>query len=361
MGKIKYILLIVFSLVCIIFVHNDYFLYKRPILKVSKIETKIDDEEYDEKYYTQYITGVIKNGKYKGKTYKTVNYYSGSLVYDDKLNSSSEVFVEISNDGKTILGIDDVKRDNYLALLIVIFIDLILLIAGKKGVQTLISFFLNVAITAGAILIYIHHSKSINVIALYMIVSLIFIVASLFITNGKGKKTFAAIVSSIISLLLSFGLSCLIIKLHEDGLYIWTIDYIEAVSDYYGYLYISVLLSGLGAIMDVSITIASSLNELITKNPKIDKKSLFKSGRIISQDIVGTMINVMLFTCYTSIIPTILLVVKNNMTLIEALDLYGSLELSIVLCTCISIILTIPVSLYTSIVILSRKKVIEHE
>ena len=364
MKKINYkvIIILIISLAGIIFSYNDYFLYNIPILKITNVDTKVDTEGYEENYYTQNITGVIKNGKYKDKEYKTTNYYMESLVYEDRLDKGSEVFVEISNDGNNILSIEGIKRDKYLVILLVIFIDLILFIAGKKGIKTLASFFINVGITTGAILIYMHNTDSINVILLYLLVSLLFIITSLFITNGKGKKTFAAIVSSIISLLVSFGLSFLIIKLHEENLYIWTMDYIEAVNDYYGYLYISVLLSGLGAIMDVSITISSSLNELIVKDPNIDKISLFKSGSIISKDIVGTMINVMLFTCYTSVIPTVILAVKNNMSLFNALDFYGSLELSVVLCTCISIVLTIPIALYTSIFILYKKKeVIEHE
>jgi uncharacterized membrane protein len=129
----------------------------------------------------------------------------------------------------------------------------------------------------------------------------------------------------------------------------------EAVYDYYNYLYVIILLSGLGAIMDISITIASSLNELILKNNKIDRTSLLKSGKEISKDIVGTMINVMLFTCYTSVIPTIILATRNNLPFINALNYYGSLELTIVLCTCLGIVLTIPISLMISVLILNKK------
>jgi uncharacterized membrane protein len=137
-------------------------------------------------------------------------------------------------------------------------------------------------------------------------------------------------------------------------------EYIEAMHNYYYYLYVNVLLSGLGAIMDISITISSSLNELIMHNPKITKKALLKSGTNISKDVVGTMINVMLFTCYTSVIPTIVLAMRNNMSLANSLDFYGSLELTVVLCTCVSIILAIPISLLISIMILKKdKKVIK--
>ena len=158
------------------------------------------------------------------------------------------------------------------------------------------------------------------------------------------------------SLLISFGLSFLLIKLTEDKLYIWNIDYIEAMHDYTNFVYVCVLLCGLGAIMDISITIASALSELIRKDPSITKKALVKSGKEITKDIIGTMINVMLFTCYTSVIRTIILAVRNNVQFINAIDFYGNMELMIVLCNCIGIVLTIPISLFISILILSKRK-----
>ena len=133
-------------------------------------------------------------------------------------------------------------------------------------------------------------------------------------------------------------------------------EYIEAVFDYSNYLYVTVLLCGLGAIMDISITVTSSLNELIVKNPNINKLSLIKSSKEITKDIIGTMINVMLFTCYTSVIPTILLAIKNNISLKNALVFYGNTELIIVLCTAIGIVLSIPISLFISVNILNKRE-----
>ena len=358
----KYIILTIISVISIFFVYNDYFLYKTPILKINKIETKKQNKVINnEIYYTQDITGKIMNGKYKGNIVGVKNNYSTSLVYGDKINNSTELLVNLSKDGKTVINIENIKRDKYLVILIVIFLDLIILIAGKKGIQTLISLFMNIIISGAAIILFKKNYLTMNMLLLYLIVSIVFIVVSLFITNGKSKKTLSAIVSSIISLFLSFSLSFILIIIYGEDLYIWGMDYIEVVHDYRNFLYVSILLSGLGAIMDISITIASSLNELIMKDPKITKKNLLKSGSIISKDIVGTMINVMLFTCYTSVIPTVLLAIKNSMTLSNALDFYGSLELTIVLCTCIGIVLTIPVSLYVSILILNKKEVISNE
>ena len=133
-------------------------------------------------------------------------------------------------------------------------------------------------------------------------------------------------------------------------------EYMEIVYDYKNFFYVNVLLCGLGAIMDIAITISSALNELIIKNPKISKESLIKSGKEISKDIIGTMSTVMLYTCFTPVIPTIFLAMKNGVILSRAFNLYGMLDLVIVLCSSISIALSIPISLYVSTFILKRKE-----
>ncbi len=358
MKKINYKLVILFiiSLAIIIFGFVNYSLYKTPILKVNTVVNSKLNESSKETHYSQKITGTIMNGKYKGKTLKATNRYSSSLVYDDKISKGDEIFVELSQDGSSILGITGIKRDKYLIVLAVIFVDLLILIGGKKGIKTLISLVFNVGISSLAIILYVNNYFKINLLAMYLVVSVIFIIVSLFITNGRSKKTLAAILSAICALILSFGLSFILIKLNEKRIYIWSLEYIEAIYDYSNYLYVSVLLCGLGAVMDISITISSALNELIEKNSKISKSALIKSGKIISKDIVGTMINVMLFTCYTSVIPTVILASKNSMPIIKALEFYGGLELTIVLCNCVGIVLTIPVSLFISIMILNKKK-----
>lgn len=352
---LKNILIFIISLTIILFVYNDYFLYKTPILKINNIETTVEGYgSYNEKYYNQKITGVIKNGNLKGKIITVDNVTSTSGVNDEQIHKRSELFIKQSNNN--IYSIIGVKRDKYIAILAVLFIDLIILVSGIQGVKTLLSLFVNIIISALAIFVFQSNADRLNLLLLYIFVSMIFIITSLFITNGNKTKTYSAIISSIVSLLVSFGLSYLIINIHGRDVTIWTMDYIEYVRDYENYFYVCILLSGLGAIMDISITISSSLNELIDKNFKITKKALLKSGREISKDIIGTMSNVMLYTCFTPIVPLAFLAIKNNMPLMRAINYYGEIELIIVLCSCISIVLAIPISLYISTYILKKYK-----
>ena len=76
---IKIIVLIIFFFFFMVFVYNDYFIYETPILKITNIETSYEKSDLsDEKHYTQTITGIIKNGKHKGKIVEVINYTSTS-------------------------------------------------------------------------------------------------------------------------------------------------------------------------------------------------------------------------------------------------------------------------------------------
>ena len=357
--KIEIIILLIFSFASIIFAYNDHFLYKTSILKVTEVKNNTKDSlGFKETYYNQEIKGILKNGEQKGQVIEISNLVSKTGVYGEIVKKGDELLVDISSTGELneIIG---TKRDKYLIILLVLFIDSIVLVAGKQGIRTLVSFFVHIIVSAVAILIFKNKFNTLNLLLLYIGVSVIFIVLSLLITNGKSKKTLAAILSSIVSLFVSFGLAFLLVKIYNQDISIWSMEYIEAVYDYENFFYVTILLCGLGAIMDISITIASSLSELIEKDPEIKRDALIKSGKEISKDIIGTMINVMLYTCYTPIIPIVFLAIKNNMALFDALTFYGEVDLIAVFTSSISIVLAIPISLFITINIFNKKVVLK--
>ena len=345
---IKYLIMTIISILIIVFTYNNYFLYKTPILKITSIKEEISDE-----YITQEITGVIKNTNYKGNTYTLINNTSKSGVYDEKLHKNSELFVSIKDENISMINI---KRDKYISILLVLFIDLILIVGKSKGIKTLITLLLNIIISLIAIFIYHKNIHDMDILLLFIPVSILFTILSLYITNGKSKKTLSAVASSIISMFISFILSYLLIQIYGKSIPYWTMDYSELIRDYKKLFYVNILLSGLGAIMDISITMASSLNELIEKDNNISTKNLIKSGKEISKDIIGTMTNVMLFTCFTSIIPISLLAFKNRLTVSNIIGQFGQIEMIRVLTSSISIVLAVPISLYISVLILRRVK-----
>ncbi len=357
-NKVLIIILAVFSVISIVFVFNNYAMYDETIAGITDIENIVEESNNTagEIHYTQNIDAVIMNGPYKGNEVSFVNHTSSSGVFSEQLDEHSEVFVELSEDGQEVVSLLNVKRDKYLVILLVIFIDTLLLIAKKRGFIILLSLLASLAITAVSVFLYDSFYDSINIVALYSGIAVAFIVVTLLMTNGRGAKTNAAILSSVISLFATFGIAFLVITLFGEGAPYWTMDYIDAIYDSRNYIFVGVLLCGLGAIMDVSITMSSSINELVTRDPDISRRRLIRSGQEIARDITGTMVNVMLYTMYVSIIPTVLLAIKNGAQLFDAISFYGYIELVLVLVSCIGIVLTIPVSLKVSVYLLHDRR-----
>ena len=349
-----YLLMIIISLIVIVFTYNNSFLYKNPIVRVTNIvKSKIREGENKEIYYKETATGIIENGKYKNNIITFDNYSTTSGVYDDSLYKGCELLVELNEDGSKVLSIINIKRDKYIVLLIVLFIDMLIIVGKKQGLKTMISLIINVFISLGAISLY--KILNINILLLFIPISIFFIVFSLFCTNGFNKKTNIAIISAIISTFISFLLAYVLIHIYEDKIPFWFMDYAEAFRDYKNLFYVNILLCGLGAIMDISITMSSSLNELVVKNPLISRKELIKSGKEIAKDIVGSMVNVMFFTIYSGVIPLGILVIRNNMPLSVVITNYGEIEMIRILTGCISIVLSIPISLYIAMFFLKKE------
>ena len=163
--RIKLILLFALSITSIIFVYNDYFLYSTPIVKITNIEEEKHDN-IKEEYYNQIITGIIQNGKYKDNVIEIKNKTSKSGVYDEQIHKNTEIFVELSNNGTIANSIIGIKRDKYIVILLVIFIDLILIVSNKKGIKSLLSLLVNIIISIISIIIFKNNYKSINILIL---------------------------------------------------------------------------------------------------------------------------------------------------------------------------------------------------
>ena len=337
--------LLVISAAAVIFMFNAYFLYKTPIVRVTSVESEYGEGEN----LVQHVTGKVMNGEHKGNTVTFDNPATYSGVYEEQYRKGNEIFVSLSEDGQEVAQVEVIRRDRFLFLLAVLMADLIVIVGGIKGVKTLITLTVNIGIATAAVLICIKNITTVKLIPVFLPAAFLFIAFSLTVCGGFGKKTLAAVVSSFAALLVSFGLSAAVLEICESSIYYLNVGFIETVNDYKGMLYLSVMLCGLGAIMDISVTMSSSLWELIEKDGDIGFSALKSSGREISKDILGTMTNVMLYTCFVSVIPTAILTLRNGMSLAEVIDVFGQIEMIRILTSCISIVLAIPVSLYVSL------------
>lgn len=124
---------------------------------------------------------------------------------------------------------------------------------------------------------------------------------TLYYVNGFSKKTNAAFISVIAVVAITFLIAApagIAAKIHG-----FTWEQMELASTFSQFMPLDfgtivmceVLIGLLGAVIDVAISIASSLNEIYENTAQVSRRQLFNSGIAIGKDIMGAMTNTLLF------------------------------------------------------------------
>ena len=357
-----------FILICLvigsmIWVHHNYSFYKSSIAEVIEISdnssTKVeDDNQNKDVLYQQKLIAEVKNGEEKESRIYLTNDYSMSQGFDQKFKVGSEVFVSInsvSGEHEILTGtITGVKRDKYLVVVLWVFIFILLAVGKRQGLLSVISLAFNASLLWFALDIYIQYANQ-SLLWICVLSIIIFTVFSLLLVNGRNEKTFAAIIATLVGTFLSLAITylCLVIT-SEKGLHYEELQFITR--PYKTVFLAGLFIGSLGAVMDVAITMSSSIFGLYEKDPTISIKALTKSGLEIGKDIMGTMTNILFFAYVCGSIPILLLYFKNAAPFGYTMSINLSLELVRALSGGIGIVLTIPVGLYTAMFFINRKK-----
>lgn len=342
--KIALIIILLVGTMVACFVYNDAFLYDTTIGRVISVENKLSHEEEGlngevERYYDQALGVLILNGKYKGNTIDISNTYTSSGVNDERYRKGTQLLIALnsSGDGGSIL---EKKRDVYVVMFFVAFIILLVLVSGKHGAVVTVSFIINLILLVFSLKIYDSYG---NLLKVTMVVMLLFSVLTLLFAGGLHKKTFAAILSTLLTVLMCSGIYMLTMKTSERIPY-EMMDYVVNSKDLADLFLAGTLMGSLGAVMDVSISIAAGVSEVVSKTEGITVRALVSSIREMGYDIMGTMINVLFFTYLSGTIPILVLKIKNGYTLYHLVRFQLVFETICFLIGAIGIVLAIPVS-----------------
>jgi uncharacterized membrane protein len=358
-----YIILTCIVATSLYFVFHNHGFYDRPIAEVinTKTESATDMKDMNgnkDRLYSQKIVAKLKNGEYRGSEILLTNEYSDSGAYDQKFQPGDELFVSIDDlkdDNKVLTGyIEDVKRDKYLMIIGWVFILLLLVVGKKQGLFSLITLGVNSFILSIALDIYLT-SEDISLMVVCGVGVILFTGISLLLVNGFNEKTYAAVVATLIVTFTTLLISSIVVRATSgNGL---KYEEMQFLTRPYEIVFMAGILVGcLGAVMDVAITLSSSIFGLYEKDPAISIKALRKSGFDIGKDIMGTMTNILFFVYISGAIPMLILFFKNASPLGFTLSMNLSLEMARALTGGIGIVLAIPIGVFTSIFFINRKR-----
>ncbi len=344
-------------LIGILVIQNDDRWYQTPIVVIQKSEsTMLNQTVTGETLYTQTLKGEITNGQWQGKSLSLNNQYTSSGVLDDQIRIGDKVFVKINvaEDGKWDCSIVGIKRDSIMAMLIALFIFCLVLVSRRRGFFTLTSLAANIIIVWIALK---YNEKGIPILALSNLLVVFFSFVSLFCISGWKKKTLVAILSTFVSLFFTMMLFILVMKF-EGGVNYAYMTYIAGQNNLSELFISQMLIGGLGAIMDIAITQTATIDELVEQHPNITPSRLKKSGQEVGKDIMGTMLNVMLFSYICGEIPLMILKMKNNIPLHTILLNQIPMEEYRFFIGSIGIVSAIPISTFFAILFFTKRRTV---
>ncbi|WP_461811409.1 YibE/F family protein [Faecalimonas sp.] len=345
-------------LIVILFVFFDASLYKTPIVKITEIRTEEKEKEEgtrggEEIHYRQFLKGIVLNGEYKKERIQLKNEYAESEVTSQKYKKYDRVFVEIREKSNALSGnIKGLKRDTGIAGLLGLMILLLLIVTKKQGLMTIFTVVVNSTIYMIGFAFFLNGK---DVLKICNIMVLAFSIGTLLLLNGVNKRTLASIISTLCVLAVIMGLFHLVMSNLGETDYA-SMEYLGSLENPSELFEAEVMLAGLGAIMDVTATISATLGELVRKRPSIRWKQLFRSGREVGYDIMGTMISVLLFTFGCGLIPTFLIRMNNEISFLTIAKLNIPFEICRFLIESIGIVIAIPISIFISVSLLKMKR-----
>ncbi|MEI3598095.1 MULTISPECIES: YibE/F family protein [unclassified Oceanobacillus] len=251
---------------------------------------------------------------------------------------------------------------NVLVVLSAILFILMVLIGGRKGLRSFISLFLNFAVLI--LTVFFLLDPAMNPIILILIACAIISCINLFYINEVNSKTKTAFLSTVITIVFLV----LLIYIMTDKLMIqgFSEEQVEELSTLFS-LYIGldfvkiaaamIIVSTIGAITDVAISITSPMQEIFDQNPGITKKDLFISGIRIGRDILGSNTNTLFFAFFGGYLALLLWVKDMEYSIGEIANskIFTS-ELLIILSAGIGIAMIIPIASWINSYYLVKKR-----
>ncbi|WP_242656481.1 YibE/F family protein [Ruminiclostridium hungatei] len=272
------------------------------------------------------------------------------------INSTDKNIVQVSPGDKVVLlPMDDeflfqyYYRFDKIVILGIIFAGFIILLGGIKGIKTIIS------LAATCLSIFFVFIPSIgrgyNIYFSSCIICLYIIVTTFAIIYGYNRKSAAAAFSCLTGAAISVTVTFLMDKwmlltgyINDETYMLGNIFGIDNL-DVKAIIFSMITIGALGAIMDVSMSIASSLYEIKLNNISTTPGALLKSGFSIGKDMMGTMTNTLILAYIGSSLIVVLIYAGSDYSLLSLLNKEELIfEFLQSLIGSLSLLLTIPIT-----------------
>ena len=330
----------------------EYMEYENAVVE-QILSDSTESDPVSENHYrgNQNLIVRVKTGQYAGQQMMADN--TVGPIYGTPMQVGDRVTVGLStySDGTVRCYVYEYNRFPGLVLVVGAFLLVTVLVGGKVGVKSLLSLGLTVAALIFILLPLLLAGWP--TIPTTFLISVLVTAATFVILGGVDKKTVCACLGTLAGIALAtvFGLMAQS-WLRIDG---YRQEYAEALLQLRqteesmigitGLVTAGVIVSALGAVMDVAMSISSAIQELTRVNPDLTAGDLMKSGMNIGRDMVGTMTNTLILAILGSGLTLVVYIYSLGLQPWQLLSSsYMSLEAISAVASSIGVMLAVPLT-----------------
>ena len=217
----------------------------------------------------------------------------------------------------TVASVYTQDREGVIYIFALIYLLVLCLIGGKQGIKgclgLVFTFFCVIFVYLP--LVYLKYSPFWTAVFVCFITTLV----TMYLIGGPTRKTCAATLGTLVGVILAgvsawcfskaSGISGYNVSDIETLMTLWNTNRIQVG----GLLFSGLLISCLGAVMDVAMSISSAIDEIYRQNLSLSRKELFKAGLRVGRDMMGTDSNTLILAFAGSSVSTLLLDYSYNL------------------------------------------------
>ncbi|MBR5520404.1 MAG: YibE/F family protein [Oscillospiraceae bacterium] len=333
--SIIYILTIIFSAVYIILGNKaanankvDYSLnYETGTPQKARV-IQVIDPEYQKIVYDGYETddkiilfeAEFTTGYRKGTEFTAIQSIDAMYAIDQKVVEPGDKIVVYLNQNHNVENVKymfaEYHRIDFLLLLMVLFCILLLVLGRRNGINTLVSLVFTVLSIFFVFIPAVLNGG--NIYSWAISTCIYIIIMTLLIISGFSRKSLAAMIGCTSGVCMAGIITVITTKIShltgltsEDSMYLLFLNN-ENPIDLKAVVFAAIILGAVGAIMDVSMSLSSSLAEMKEQAGGMTSRQLTRSGMVIGRDIMGTMANTLILAYIGSSLSVTLLLAAYN-------------------------------------------------
>lgn len=222
------------------------------------------------------------------------------------------IVVKTSGPDGAVYYVREQNRLGGLLTLVVAFILITLFCGGKRGGMAFLGLIMTLVVIGGFIVPAIAHGYNPTLVSLIGTVAIS--VISLLIAHGRSKRIYIALLSTLITVCISFGLAALAIHMaqlfgtgSEESMYLQTAPF--GPIDLRGLLLGGMIIGLLGILDDSTTAQAAAVDEIYSANPTYGWRELYRRGMSVGREHITALVNTLALAYTGASLPLLLLFV----------------------------------------------------